>query len=125
MHVGHGRKEPDHGIFDCLFQAFRGGRLALILDNVELHTADGKVTLLLCEPLGIVGEIGQEEEANDGDDEGDGTLEDEKPAPACNSADIVKPMVDSCGDESCEGGCEDVASIENGNTCCEFFTGIN
>lgn len=125
MHVCHGRKEPDHGVFDGLFQALGGGGLALVLDNVELHAADGEITLLLCEPLGVVGEIGQEEEANDGDDESDGTLEDEEPAPACNSADIVESMVDSCGDESCEGGCEDVASIEDGNACCELFTSIN
>lgn len=109
--MGHTRKEPDHGVFDCLLQAFGGGGLALVLDNVELHAADGKITLLLCKPLGIVGEIGQEEETNDGDDEGDGALEDEKPAPACDAADVVESVVDTGGDESCESGGKDVAGI--------------
>lgn len=109
--MGHTRKEPDHGVFDGLFQAFGGGRFALVLNDIELHTADGKITLLLCEPLGVVGEVGQEEKAYDGDDESDGALENEEPAPACDTADVVEAMVDSCGDESCESGGEDVASV--------------
>lgn len=125
MHMGHPRKEPDHRVLDCLLQAFSGGGLALVLDNIELHAADGKITLLLCKPLGIVGEIGQEEETNDGDDEGDGALENEEPAPACDAANVVKAMVDSCGDESCESSREDVASIQNGNACCEFFACVD
>ena len=46
-------------------------------DLVLLHAGVGKVPLALAEPVGRQGGVGEEPEAEDGDEGGSGTLDDE------------------------------------------------
>lgn len=69
-------------------------------------------------------EVGKKEEADDSDDECDGALKDEEPAPSGDTSDVAEAVEDTCSDQASEGGSEDVSSVENGDTSSDFFAGV-
>jgi hypothetical protein len=80
--VSHETEEPDNRVLGCLLETLHGRAVTLVGSGIELHTVVGEVPLLFGEPLGVVREIGEDEVSDDGNDEGDDTLEDEEPLPA-------------------------------------------
>lgn len=124
MHVGHGSEDPHHGVLGSLSEASPDRGFATVADSVHSHAVGGEFTLVWCEPLGVVWEVGKEEEANNSNDKGNHTLEDEEPAPASDASNIAKTVEDARGDETGESSSEDVASVEDSNAGGDLLTGV-
>lgn len=75
-------EEPDLGVLGGLDDALPAGGLARVADGVAHRALVGEGALLGREPARRQGLVGQDEEGQERDDEGDGALEDEEPAPA-------------------------------------------
>ena len=82
VHVSHEGEDPDHGVLGGLAETSPDRGVLALSYGIDGHAGYGEVALLLGEPPGVVREVGEEEEAEDGDDEGDDTLEDEEPLPS-------------------------------------------
>jgi hypothetical protein len=115
-------KNPDHGVLGGLAETSPYGGVLAFPYGVDGHARDGEVALLLGEPPGVVREVGEEEETKDGDDEGDDTLEDEKPLPSWDASDVAQSVEDTRGDETGESSGEDVTGVENGNARGDLLT---
>lgn len=89
MHVCHASKDPDHGVLSSLAETSPHRRLALVANSVEGHAVSGKITLLLGQPPGVVGEIGEQKVTSNRNDKGDGSLEDKQPLPATDSSNVA------------------------------------
>lgn len=88
MHVGHEGKNPYHGILGGLAKTSPNRSILTLSNSVDGHARNGEVSLFLCEPPGVVGEVGKEEESDNRDEESDNTLEDEQPLPSRDSSDV-------------------------------------
>lgn len=53
----------------------------VVLTDVFLQPPSGQLLLFFAEPTGGSGEVGQNEDGDGGNNDGDRTLDDEKPAP--------------------------------------------
>jgi hypothetical protein len=99
----HRGEDPHHRILGSLVESSPDACLLPLANGVERHAADSQIALLLSQPLGVVREIGQQEEANDSNDKSHGTLEDEQPLPATEAADVAKSVEDTGCDQTGEG----------------------
>lgn len=145
MHVCHTSKDPDHGIRGSLLKAVPCRSLTLVLDGVELHAVDCEIALLLSEPLSVVGEVGEEEETDDGNDEGNSTLKNEEPYnsntiskallgssdgmkmrtfPARESGNIIETMEDTGGDQASECSGKNVSGVQNSDSSGNLLTSV-
>lgn len=70
----HNGKQPNYWVAACLPEATKGTCLALVGGGVELHAVVGEVALVLGEPLGRQGKVGEDEVADNGNDKGDNAL---------------------------------------------------
>jgi hypothetical protein len=75
--------------------------------------------LLLGQPAGVLGEVGQQEEGDEGDDDGDEALEDEEPAPVGQAGDAVH-VGNGAGEQAAERAGDEHRAPEEG----EAFLGL-
>lgn len=66
-----------------------------------------ELLLLLIEPFGSQGGVGEEGPGAESDETSDGTLNDEEPSPPGHSLGAIE-LEDTGGDQTCECSCEDV-----------------
>lgn len=79
MRVLHKTKEPGLWILAGLLETIPG-RAALLLANcVATNAIDRKLSFVFCQPASDRRIIGKEKKAEDGDQSGDGALDDEEP----------------------------------------------
>lgn len=125
MEVLHQHEKPGPLVPAGLLQTLPGRGLAAVVgDLVLLHAGDSHLPLALVEPSGVSGGAGQDEETEDGDESGGGTLDDEEPAPAGQPAHIVETSEDAGGDETRETGGEDLGAVEKGDAGGNLLTGV-
>lgn len=67
MCMCHCGEDPDHGILSGLLKACPHRSIALIPNSIKGHVVSGKIVLILCEPPGVVCEIGKQKESHNGD----------------------------------------------------------
>jgi len=67
-----------------------------------------ELLLLLIEPFGGQGGVGEERPGAESDESSDGTLDDEKPSPSGHSSGTIK-LEDTGGNQTCECSCENVS----------------
>jgi hypothetical protein len=60
----------------------------------------GELSLALVEPAGRQGRVGQHPEADEGDEGGGGTLDNEQPSPSFEAADVIETGEDARRDEA-------------------------
>lgn len=70
-----------------------------------------ELPLALVKPAGCQGRVGQHPKADESDEGSGGTLDDEKPAPAFEAADIVEASKNSGSDETRETGGENLGAV--------------
>lgn len=124
MHMSHERKDPNHRILRGLLQSAPGTSFTFVVDGIQLHTVEGQLSLLLCQPFCGQWEIRKDEVSDGCNDESNGTLKDEQPLPTRESSDIIHTMEDTGGNETCERGGEDVTRIQNSDSSGDFFTSV-
>jgi hypothetical protein len=122
VHVSHEGEDPDHGILSSLAETSPDGGVLTLADGIDGHAADSKVTLSLCEPPCVVREVGKQEKTDDGNQEGDNTLEDEEPLPARDASNITKTVEDTSCDQTSEGSGEDVTSVKDSDAGSDLLT---
>lgn len=80
MEVLHKAEKPGSLVLASLLKTLpRRASFLKVRDLVLLHALVSKLLLALCEPASRERSIGKHEEADDGDQGGDGTFNDEKP----------------------------------------------
>lgn len=79
MQVLHEAECPGLGVLDRLLESDHDRRLALVVDAVALHALVRNLALLLVEPAGRQGRVGEQPEAEQADESRGCTLEDEEP----------------------------------------------
>lgn len=117
----HEDKQPDSRVNKRLLQSLQGGHLALIINGIALDSLSSKDTLFWCQPSRNRWIIRQEVCSADSNNECDHALEDEKPAPSRDSSNSTEAREDTCRDETCKCGGEDVTCVENGDSGCDFL----
>jgi len=98
-------EEPDAVVGDGLLEPLDRAEFFRPVDLVALEAVVGELALLLGEPAGSERRLGQEGEGAEGDEAGDGALDDEEPAPAGHAADALE-LEDAGRDDAGEGGRE-------------------
>ena len=101
--MGHCCEHPHHRILSRLIKSSPDTGFFSLANGVESHTADSQIALFLGQPLSVVGEIGQQEEADDGNHKSDSTLEDKQPFPSTEATNVSKSVEDTGGDETGKG----------------------
>jgi hypothetical protein len=56
-----------------------GGLAVVVFFSIHLEAVLGVGLLLLSQPFGVLGEVWNDEDAGDGEEDGDGTVDDEQP----------------------------------------------
>lgn len=143
MEVLHETEEPGALVHARLLETLPGrGLLERVRDLVLLHAVVCDVPLALVQPAGVKGVVGKEPEAQDGDEGGDGTFEDEEPgawsvivpwpvvrasipSPACDAADVIKAGKDAGGDEAGETSGQNLGAVEHGDAGSNLCTRIS
>jgi hypothetical protein len=119
----HKNKNPDFGIFECFKQSRPHGDVLSDADGVASHAVVGELTLLGGQPPGLEGLIRQQEASSDCDNEGGNSLDNEEPPPA-REAVLAVELEDSESDETGEGGCENIAGVEDADSGGNLFAGV-
>ncbi|KAI6750851.1 hypothetical protein HG530_014301 [Fusarium avenaceum] len=109
-------EHPHSGVDKCLAESAPGVSVALLADCVSKNAIVGELALLRGEPSGSQRRVGECEASHDGDEESDGTLQDEEPSPALDTCQSIHAFEDTCGDEACKRGRKDVAGVEDADS---------
>jgi hypothetical protein len=119
----HERKEPKLWVFRSLLEPIPGAGLELVANSIAFNTLVGELALLGCQPAGSQRVVRQCESRADGDQECDCALDDEQPSPT-GQAGLVVELINTDCDNACEGGCEDVACVQDRDSGSNFFSCI-
>ena len=114
MDVLHEDEDPDLGVGDGLLQSGPDGSIGLHADRVAEHAVVRELPLLRSQPPRLQRRIGQREASPNGKHQGDGTLDDEEPAPALEAHSPIETAEDARGNQAREGRGEDVAIAHSG-----------
>lgn len=96
----------------------------IVLTDVLVQTPNGQLFFFFTQPSGGSGEVGEDQRANRGHDDGHRALDDEEPAPRPQTLCVVEVLCDSGGDEAGECAREEGAGVQEGGPETEFFAGI-
>jgi len=96
----------------------------IILTNILLQTPHSQFPLVLSEPASGTGKVGQDENGGKGNHNGDGTLDDEQPAPGTETLDIVHVVGYTGRNQTGESAREQRTGVEGSGTEAQFLPGI-
>ena len=86
VEMSHEREEPNDRVRTSLSEADPNTGISFLLNSVGGNAAVGKYSFLRGKPSSGQGCVWKAEESDNGNDEGDSSLEDEKPLPAGQSS---------------------------------------
>lgn len=98
VEMGHERKKPNDWVGASLSETNPDTGIAFLLDSIGGNAAVGEDSFLRGKPSGGQGRVWKTEEPDNGNDEGDCSLEDEQPLPSGQTSQIIHPMEDACRD---------------------------
>lgn len=126
MEVLHQTEYPGPLVAAGLLQAVHGRSLDVrrVRNPVPFDPRMCQLTLVILEPARGEGSVWQKPEANEGDEAGDGSLDDEQPSPACDASEAVHTGENSCSDQAGETGCEDLSTVKDSDTGGNFSSGV-
>lgn len=120
----HQGKQPRAVIGNGLPQPRHRARARPPARDVALDARVRELPLCGREPPCVERRVGQEEDPQHGDEDGDDALDQEEPAPALPAVRAVEAGEDACGDEAREGAGEHVARIEDRHARGYFFARV-
>ena len=103
-------EQPDSRVSDGLLETLPGRSLLLNIDSVSEKSGVSKLLLFLVEPLGSERCIGKEWPSTEGNETGNGTLNDEEPSPPGHALGTIE-LEDTSRNETSESGCENVSCL--------------
>lgn len=86
VEMSHEREEPDDRVRTSLSEANPDAGISFLLNSICGNATVSEYSFLRGKPSGGQGRVWKAEESDDGNDEGDSSLEDEKPLPASQSS---------------------------------------
>jgi hypothetical protein len=136
----HENEEPDFGIFGRGEDTAPARRLARVAYSVSLDAFMGKGALFRGEPAGGQRLVGENESGDDGDDEGDGALDNKEPLPARDSSLRITSLgcanasswileatyhavhlKDTKRNQTCKRRRQDIAGVQDGDSRRQLF----
>ena len=123
MQVLSEAEEPNPRVGHSLLESRPHRTLLPLVHLVSKQSAVGEHTLLLAQPTGGQGRVWQKWIGEQSDEAGGRALDNEEPLPAGVSFHPVQ-LEDSRRDETSEGGREDVAGVEDGNSRRDFGSSV-
>lgn len=126
MEVLHQTENPGPLVAAGLLQAVHGRSLDIrrVRNPVPFDTCMCQLTFAFLKPSRGEGSVWQKPEANEGDEAGDGSLDDEEPSPTCDASEAVHTGEYSCSDQAGEPGCKDLSTVEDSDTGGNFSSGV-
>ena len=103
VEMGHERKEPNNRVGTSLSETNPNTGVSFLLDSIRGNAAVCENPLLRGKPSGGQGRVWKAEEPDNGNDEGNCSLEDEQPLPTSKTGQIIHTMENASCDESCKG----------------------
>jgi hypothetical protein len=102
MKMSHESEEPDDWVRASQSETNPDAGVTLLLNSIGGNTAMGENPFLRSKPSSGQGCVWKAEEANNGNDEGNSSLEDKKPLPTGQTSGTIHSMKNACCDQPCE-----------------------
>jgi hypothetical protein len=109
MKMSHESEEPDDWVRASQSETNPDTGVSLLLNSIGSNTAVGEDSFLGSKPSSGQRCVWKAEEANNGNDEGNSSLEDKKPLPTGQTRRTIHSMEYASSDQSCEGCSKDIA----------------
>jgi hypothetical protein len=109
VEMSHEREEPDDWVGAGLSETDPDTGVSLLLNGIGSNTAVGENSFFRSKPSSGQRCVWKAEEANNGNDEGNSSLEDEKPLPTSQTSRTIHSMEYAGSNESREGCSKDIS----------------
>jgi hypothetical protein len=121
MKMSHECEEPNDWVRTSLPETNPDTGVSLLLNGIGSNATVGENSFLRGKPSGGQRCVREAEEANNGNNEGNRSLEDKKPLPTSQTSRAIHTMKDPSSNQPCEGCSEYVACVEDSDTSSNLF----